>query len=215
MRKYALFILIILFATGCKAKVTPTLGNIVEDSVTVAPSAKAIPPKASVTATQQATTQAVILTARASLNVRVCPGTACAVIGGLQEGDQVRATGINGDWYQISYGTGSGWVYGDNVSVSGDTASLEAVKLPTSPPSVPRATSSGASTRLPAGTRAPAATRPPATPVPVKTSVQAACRGLSLTCAQLTCAQAYACLAAGNRSLDRDGDGIPCESICK
>lgn len=42
----------------------------------------------------------------------------------------------------------------------------------------------------------------------------ASCPGSGYTCSQLTCAQAYACLAAGNTSLDRDGDGIPCESQC-
>jgi len=29
-----------------------------------------------------------------------------------------------------------------------------------------------------------------------------------------SCSQAYACLRDGNRGLDRDGDGVPCESIC-
>ncbi|MCZ7545009.1 MAG: excalibur calcium-binding domain-containing protein [Anaerolineae bacterium] len=29
-----------------------------------------------------------------------------------------------------------------------------------------------------------------------------------------SCEEAYACLNAGNRDLDRDGDGVPCESIC-
>lgn len=41
-----------------------------------------------------------------------------------------------------------------------------------------------------------------------------ACTDLSATCSQLTCAQARACLSAGNQSLDADGDGVPCESIC-
>ena len=42
----------------------------------------------------------------------------------------------------------------------------------------------------------------------------AACPSLSMTCPQLSCPQAYACLAAGNRSLDRDNDGRPCETQC-
>jgi hypothetical protein len=40
------------------------------------------------------------------------------------------------------------------------------------------------------------------------------CPNISATCSQLTCAQAYACLRAGNTDLDANGDGIPCESIC-
>lgn len=34
------------------------------------------------------------------------------------------------------------------------------------------------------------------------------------TCSSLTCNQAYACLAAGYGGLDRDKDGVPCESVC-
>jgi uncharacterized protein YgiM (DUF1202 family) len=42
------------------------------------------------------------------------------------------------------------------------------------------------------------------------------CPGITLTCTKLSsCDQAKACLAAGNKKLDKDGDGIPCESLCK
>ena len=40
------------------------------------------------------------------------------------------------------------------------------------------------------------------------------CPGFNYTCPRLTCAQAYACLKAGNDKLDRDRDGIPCEEQC-
>jgi hypothetical protein len=37
------------------------------------------------------------------------------------------------------------------------------------------------------------------------------CPSVTYTCSQLfTCQEAYACLAAGNVSLDPDGDGVPC-----
>lgn len=50
------------------------------------------------------------------------------------------------------------------------------------------------------------------TPVAGATPTLAACPSLAFTCNQLfTCAEAQACLAAGNFSLDPDGDGIPCE----
>ena len=36
------------------------------------------------------------------------------------------------------------------------------------------------------------------------------------TCKEMkSCAEAKKELAAGNKSLDRDKDGIPCESLCK
>jgi hypothetical protein len=42
-----------------------------------------------------------------------------------------------------------------------------------------------------------------------------ACPRPAATCGDLvTCEQARACLAAGNSSLDRDKDGVPCESLC-
>lgn len=41
------------------------------------------------------------------------------------------------------------------------------------------------------------------------------CSGLPRTCGQMAnCAQARKALACGNGKLDRDNDGIPCESIC-
>ena len=40
------------------------------------------------------------------------------------------------------------------------------------------------------------------------------CPSFALTCTQLTCSQAAACLAAGNFSLDNDSDGVACEDIC-
>lgn len=41
------------------------------------------------------------------------------------------------------------------------------------------------------------------------------CPSLAFTCSQFfTCQEARACLAAGNTSLDPDGNGVPCENIC-
>lgn len=44
--------------------------------------------------------------------------------------------------------------------------------------------------------------------------IEVICPSQSATCQQLTCAQAYVCLKEGNTRLDRDRDGVPCESIC-
>jgi phosphatidylserine/phosphatidylglycerophosphate/cardiolipin synthase-like enzyme len=41
-----------------------------------------------------------------------------------------------------------------------------------------------------------------------------ACPDLDYSCAQLTCAEAAACLAAGNERLDQDGDGLACNARC-
>ena len=41
------------------------------------------------------------------------------------------------------------------------------------------------------------------------------CAGARTCGEMLTCEQAYVCLAEGNTRLDRDRDGIPCESLCK
>ena len=58
-----------------------------------------------------------------------------------------------------------------------------------------------------------AAVSTPGGPAPV---VPATCPNVTYTCAQLlTCGEAQACLAAGNLSLDADGDGIACEeNLC-
>ncbi len=56
-------------------------------------------------------------------------------------------------------------------------------------------------------------TQPPAANSSSNQSVS--CPSTNFTCSQLTCPQAYACLRAGNGSLDNDGDGVPCESVCQ
>lgn len=41
------------------------------------------------------------------------------------------------------------------------------------------------------------------------------CKGLPRTCGQMvSCEQAKQALKCGNTKLDRDKDGVPCESIC-
>lgn len=43
----------------------------------------------------------------------------------------------------------------------------------------------------------------------------AQCKGLPSTCGQMAnCTQAKLALECGNKRLDRDKDGVPCESIC-
>ena len=57
-------------------------------------------------------------------------------------------------------------------------------------------------------------------PVPVvekpKPVANNSCSGLPRTCGKMSsCKQAYQALECGNRRLDKDKDGIPCESICQ
>ena len=52
-------------------------------------------------------------------------------------------------------------------------------------------------------------------PLFVKAKGGSECKGLPRTCGQMaSCAQAKLALKCGNTKLDRDKDGVPCESIC-
>ena len=52
-------------------------------------------------------------------------------------------------------------------------------------------------------------------PLFVKGSSGSQCKGLPSTCGQMAnCEQAKQALKCGNKQLDRDKDGVPCESIC-
>ncbi|WP_227430391.1 excalibur calcium-binding domain-containing protein [Psychrobacter sp. I-STPA6b] len=58
--------------------------------------------------------------------------------------------------------------------------------------------------------------KPTPKPQPVKTAPSSNnCAGLPRRCSDMSsCEQAYQALRCGNTRLDRDRDGIPCESIC-
>lgn len=52
-------------------------------------------------------------------------------------------------------------------------------------------------------------------PLFAKGSGGSQCKGLPRVCGQMTsCEQAKQALKCGNTRLDRDKDGVPCESIC-
>lgn len=52
-------------------------------------------------------------------------------------------------------------------------------------------------------------------PLFAKGSGGSQCKGLPSTCGQMAnCEQAKQALKCGNTRLDRDKDGVPCESIC-
>lgn len=144
--------------------------------------------------------QAVYVTSTA--NLRECASRECTQVMQIEPGNALLVTGTiegeaintgNSVWYQIDYFGQTLFVYSDLVSVS--------------PPTQPPPTSAPLVIVPPTPT---AANFPPVS-VPQGSG---SCPSTSATCGQLTCEQAYACLAAGNGRLDRDGDGIPCESVC-
>jgi SpoIID/LytB domain protein len=71
------------------------------------------------------------------LNVRAGAGTTYQIVGTLKNGASVTITGESGDWYQINYGSGKGWVSKPFISLTasddsggtaagGDTAQTKA-----------------------------------------------------------------------------------------
>ena len=59
-------------------------------------------------------------------NVRSGPGTVFGPIGSLAAGDESNILAVNpaGTWYKIQYYNGDGWIFGDIVTVLGDTSRL-------------------------------------------------------------------------------------------
>lgn len=131
---------------------------------------------------------------RSAANLRACASRDCEPAVQLPEGATVTATGttqgevidgVNALWYRVDYVGRELYVYSQLISLSPPTSVPVFVSPPTSAPII--------------------------APPPISLG---SCPSLSATCSELTCEQAYACLAAGNTRLDRDHDGIPCESIC-
>ncbi|MCL6611118.1 MAG: N-acetylmuramoyl-L-alanine amidase [Peptococcaceae bacterium] len=57
------------------------------------------------------------------VNVRGGPGTSYNIVGQASKGDKYSLLDKSGDWYKISLGGGSGWVYGQYVKVLGESSS--------------------------------------------------------------------------------------------
>lgn len=135
--------------------------------------------------------------------VRAEPNTTSTVIVTLRSKaaivvlEVVEGAKVSGSttWYRIDVDGKTGYVH----------SSLVTNVAPTSPPT----TSGGGSSPTLQSTPAPLVEQPVAPP-----ASGVSCNGAT-TCSQMaSCEQARACLAAGRQSLDRDHDGIPCESIC-
>lgn len=141
------------------------------------------------------------LTIKNKLNVRSGPSTRYTILGTLAAGDVVDAIGrsLDSKWYVIAYQGGQGWIINAKanfVSVGGIIKTLPGVEAPP----LPSRSSSAKPTTVPAESI---------------TAAGPTCPNIRATCTQLrSCDEAKACLAAGNGRLDRDNDGIPCESLC-
>jgi hypothetical protein len=82
-----------------------------------------------------------------AINVRAGPGTNYPVVGQLQPGQTAAVTGRNQDtsWWQISLtGAGTaetpGWVYGELVTLTGDSAAIAVAAAPPPPTPAPQPT---------------------------------------------------------------------------
>jgi uncharacterized protein YraI len=75
------------------------------------------------------------------INVRSGPGTEYDLAGALQKDERVQIIGKNpqGDWWQVQLSTGAqGWVFGELVETSGDTAGIAvAANIPAAPTAAP------------------------------------------------------------------------------
>lgn len=134
-----------------------------------------------------------------SARVRSEPSTSAEIVTTLRAGtvisvlETVDGESVSGSrvWYRIR----NGYIHSSLVRAGGEPVS------PNPATSNNPATGSGGNVTL-------------ATSAPVVGGGGASCGGAN-TCSQMaSCEQAYACLNAGNGRLDRDKDGIPCESIC-
>lgn len=127
-------------------------------------------------------------------NVRECPMTSCEVVTTFGAGVGLPHDAlVNGEpveagnwvWYRVQYAGRDLYVYSSVVTTR-----------------APQPASAGGGGVF-------------ATSTPLASSGGATCPRYDAKCTELsTCEQAMACLAQGNESLDRDRDGIPCESLC-
>lgn len=124
-----------------------------------------------------------------TVNIRECASTQCTIVGTVNYGASIRATGLyEEEWYRLVYNDTDGWI---SVSTTSDTR----------PP-----------TLTPRPTSRPATERPEPT---FTTNPDRALCGSATKCTEMTsCQQAYACYRLGDTGLDNDRDGVPCENIC-
>jgi hypothetical protein len=130
------------------------------------------------------------------LNVREFPGTGSRAIGQIFKDEIVILEGRIADdtWVLFNFNGTDGWISAssDVLSITGNVKLLPVYNLSVAkPPKAETAASGGGA------------------------GGSGECPGFDKTCSELTCEQAYACLRQGNRQLDGNGDGIPCNAKCR
>lgn len=204
-----------VFASGNKSNLSPTANPNVKSVQTNPPTQngdtfRATPIDTSTndsTNTAESTIGQTLYVLPPGANGRSCAKTSCSLVEKLPAGVTVNVLSttegdsVNGNttWDYVEYDSQD--VYVSGTLLSANAPILMSVVPPTgqvvSNTSAPRSTN----------------TQPP-TALSQPTSAGATCPGFNYTCAQLTCAQAYACLKAGDSQLDANHDGIPCNSKC-
>ena len=137
---------------------------------------------------------------RSAMNLRAGPGTSYRRVGVLPEGARLEVVGQSGDWYVIDFNGReafvASWFTYDSPPVQ------PAAEQPLEP-------NQGTLPQQAAPVREPPVSQPNQSIEP-----RFSC-GARKTCPQLSCDEAYFQLNnCGNKRLDNDGDGVPCESVC-
>lgn len=132
-----------------------------------------------------------------------CPNQSCAALAQLEINHFVVVDGVieaemledeNKIWYRATYNNLQGYIY--------------SLYLIPAPP--------GAELTNQIQVASPISTQPAnLPPIGMPNTGGATCPSMQSTCSQLTCEQAYACLAAGLTRLDNNGNGVPCEAVCR
>lgn len=157
-------------------------------SITVAQDTYTVSTRTARVRAEPNTTSTIITTLRYNATLNVI---------GAVEGAKVSGSTL---WYEVNVNGTAGYIHSSLVKVSGASGGV--------------VTSGGGSNSggTTSSDTSQAIEPAPMSVVPPSTGVS--CGGAT-TCKQMaSCEQAYACLAAGRTSLDRDRDGVPCESIC-
>lgn len=101
--------LLLAFA-GCGQKADHSTAATTTAAATTAKTTAAVPNEGWITAD--------------SMRVRSGAGLSYEVIGGITGGEKVEILGKNGDWYEIRFGEGSGYVSGQYLTFTQPTAEV-------------------------------------------------------------------------------------------
>ena len=140
-----------------------------------------------------------------TVNLRQGPGTSYDVLGSVGANSALQIIGQSGDWYLIRHS-------GREMFIAGWLTYTAQLQQPSQPrvPSGSSSSSSNQPSQPPASVQQPVAQQPAAPQQPAfSCSPRKNCGDMS------SCAEArFHLTTCGRGGLDRDKDGVPCESIC-